>query len=156
MRSTLINCMQVHCHEMPLKLKFEQLCLNFRAYLGTFEDYPSLFVVQDSWQERLPDNPGFCSFNIRTKVIFSKPNMDLNTIVLPDIIIWLIGKPVIDLNIFFIRKKNDNANLIWSCFSYVINTDYADFTLLFTNTVPKISHAPVLLSLYRKQIQENQ
>ena len=41
MRSTPINCLQVHCNEMPLKLKFEQLYLNFRGYLGTFANHPS-------------------------------------------------------------------------------------------------------------------
>ena len=133
MRSTPVNCLQVHCNEMPLKLKFEQLCLNFRAYLGTFANHPSSSVVQNSWQERFPDNPGFCSFNMRTKGFLDKPNMNLNAIVLPDIPIWLIDKPVIDLNIFFLCRKNDNTNLIRSCFSYVINTDYADFTLLFTD-----------------------
>ena len=133
MRSTPINCLQVHCNEMPLKLIFEQLCLNFRAYLRTFANHPSSFVIQDSWQERFPDNPGFCSFNMRTKCFFDKLNMNLNAIVLPNISIWQINKPVIDLNIFFLCKKNDNTNLIRSCFSYVINTDYADFTLLFTD-----------------------
>ena len=34
---------------------------------------------------------------------------------------------------FFLCRKNGNTNLIRSCFSYVINTDYADFTLLFTD-----------------------
>ena len=68
MRSTPINCLQVHCNEMPLKLKFEKLCLNFRAYLRAFANHPSSSVVQDSWQERFPDNAGFCSFNMRTKV----------------------------------------------------------------------------------------
>ena len=110
MRSTHINCLQVHCNEMPLKLKFEQLCLNFRTYLGTFANHPSSSVIQDSWQERFPDNFGFCSFNMRTKGFFHKPNMNLNTIVLPDIPIWLIDKPVIDLNIVFLCRKNDNTN----------------------------------------------
>ena len=45
MRSTPINCLQVHCNEMSLKLKFEQLCLNFRAYLGTFANHPSSSVI---------------------------------------------------------------------------------------------------------------
>ena len=49
--STPINCLQVHCNEMQLKLKFEQLCLNFRAYLETFENHPSLSVVRDGWQD---------------------------------------------------------------------------------------------------------
>ena len=109
MRSTPINCLQVHCIEMPLKLKFEQLCLNFRAYLGTFANHPSSSVVQDSWQERFPDNPGFCSFNMRTKGFFDKPNMKLNSIVLPNFPIWLIDKPVIELNIFFLCRNNDNT-----------------------------------------------
>ena len=101
--------------------------------MGTFANHPSSSVVQDSWQERFLDNPGFCSFNMGTKVFFNKPNMNLNTIVLPDIPIWLIDKPVINLHMFFRCRKNDNTNLIRSCFSYVINTDYADFTLLFTD-----------------------
>ena len=58
--------------------------------------------------------------------------MNLNTIVLPDIPIWLIDKPVIDLHIFFLCWKNDNTNLNRSCFSYVIDADYADFPLLHT------------------------
>ena len=131
MRCTPINCLQVHCNEMPSKLRFEQLCLKIRAYLGTFANHPNSSVVQDSWQERFPDNPNFSSFNMRTKEFFDKPNMNLNTIVLPDIPIWLIDKPVIDLNIFFLCRKNDSTNLITSCFSYVINTDYADFTFIY-------------------------
>ena len=59
--------------------------------------------------------------------------MNLNIIVLPDIPIWLIDKPVIDLNVFFLCRKNDNTNLIRSLFSYVINTNYTDFTLSFTD-----------------------
>ena len=59
--------------------------------------------------------------------------MNLNAIVLPDIPIRLIEKPIIDLNIFFLCRRNDNTNLIRSCFSYVTNTDNADFTLLFTD-----------------------
>ena len=47
---------------------------------------------------------------MRTKGFFHKPNMNLNTIVLPDIPIWLIDKPVIDQNIFFLCRKNDNTN----------------------------------------------
>ena len=70
---------------------------------------------------------------MRTKGFFDKPNMNLNTIVLPDIPIWLIDKPVIDLNIFFLSRKNDNTNLMRSCFSYVSYTDYTDFTLSFTD-----------------------
>ena len=85
MRSTPINCLQVYYNKMPLKLKFEQLCLNFRAYLEKFDNHPSSSVVQNSWQEKFPDNPGFCSFNIRPNGFFNKPNMNLNTIILPDI-----------------------------------------------------------------------
>ena len=70
---------------------------------------------------------------MRTKGFFNKPDMNLNTIVLPDIPIWQIDKPVIDLCIFFLCRKNDNNNLIRSCFSYVVTIDYADFTLLFTD-----------------------
>ena len=92
---------------------------------------------------------------MRTKGFFDKPNVNLNTIVLPDIPIWLIDEPVIDLNIFFLCRKNDNTYLIRSCFSNVIDTDYADFTLFFL-TVLKVSMAPVLLSLHRKQIQKDQ
>ena len=47
---------------------------------------------------------------MKTKGFFDKPNMNLNAIVLPDIPIWLIDKPVIELNIFFLCRKNDNTN----------------------------------------------
>ena len=117
---------------MQLKLKFEQLCLNFRAYLETLENHPSLSFGTVGRRD-FADNPGFCSFNMRTKGFFNKPNMNLSSIVLPDIPIWLIDKLVIDLNIFFLCRKNDKNNLIRSCFSYIININYAEFTLLFAD-----------------------
>ena len=72
---------------------------------GKIEYHPGLSVVQDSWQEWFPDFSGFCSFSMRTKGFFDKPNMNLNTIVLPDIPIWLINKPGIDRHIFFLAEK---------------------------------------------------
>ena len=77
----------------------------FQSYLGTFANHTSSSVVQGSWQERFSNNRGFYSFNMRTKRFFNKPNMKLNTMVLHDIPIWLIDKPVIDLNIFVFAEK---------------------------------------------------
>ena len=51
---------------------------------------------------------------MRTKDFFGKPNLNLNTIVLPDIPTWLIDKRVIDLNIFFLCRKNIINDLVRS------------------------------------------
>ena len=40
LRSIPIDCLQHYCNEMPLKIKFQQLCLYYRAHLSTFTDHP--------------------------------------------------------------------------------------------------------------------
>ena len=70
LQSTSVNCLQHHCHEMPVKAKFEQLRLYCRAHLYAIAsnlNNPASAAIKGNWQERFPDNPKFISFNIMTK-----------------------------------------------------------------------------------------
>ena len=49
LRSTPIDCLQHYCNEMPLKIRFNQLCLYYRAHLSTLTDHPTSAVILDSW-----------------------------------------------------------------------------------------------------------
>jgi len=133
MRSTPINCLQHYCNEMPLKRKYEQLCLYYRAYLSTFNDHSTLSAIGDSWPERYPENANFCSFNMKVKTFFSQPNMNINKIVEPNTPIWLVERPNIDYQLYFLCRKNGNLSLIKTSFLNIINTDYENFNLMYTD-----------------------
>ena len=88
LQSPPINCLQHHCNEMPVKIKFEQLCLYYRAHLCTFTsdlNHRTSAVIKDSWKERFPDNPNFTSFNVMTKHFFESSQIQINKIVISDI-----------------------------------------------------------------------
>ena len=133
LRSTPINCLQHYCNEMPLKIKFQQLCLYYRAYISTFSDHPSLSTIRDSWQERYPEQANFCSFNMRTKNFFEHSNLSLNKLTLPNLPIWLFKKPIINYDVFYNCRKHDHPNLIKNYYLSVINSVYYDFTFIFTD-----------------------
>ena len=52
LRCTPIDCLQHYWNEMPLKIKFYQLCLYYRAHFSIFTDHPTSAVIIDSWPER--------------------------------------------------------------------------------------------------------
>ena len=60
-------CLHHECNKMLLNIKHKFLCLKFKAHRLSFNDHPALSVTEDCWQERFPDSPGFCSFNMFTK-----------------------------------------------------------------------------------------
>ena len=49
---TTNNCLLHHCNEMPMKIKFEQLCVYNRAHLYTFtlnSDHSTSAVIKHNW-----------------------------------------------------------------------------------------------------------
>ena len=101
LRSTPLNCLQHYCNEMPLKIKFEQLCLYHRAHLSTFADHPTFSAICDCWRERYPDGSNFCSFNMRTKGLYSNPKLEIKKASIPDIPISLFKNPTINLDLLY-------------------------------------------------------
>ena len=65
--STPVICLHHACNEMTLDIRHKFLCLKFKAHLLPFSDHLALSLTEDCWQERFPDSPEFCSFNMFTK-----------------------------------------------------------------------------------------
>ena len=134
LRSTPIDCLQHYCNEMPLKIRFYQLCLYYRAHLSTFTDHPTSPVILHSWQERWPENrSNFNSFNMQTKNFFKSSEIITDKHFVPDTPPWLINKPIVNYDILFNYRKNDISSLINAVFLEIVNTDYYHFTLLCTD-----------------------
>ena len=134
LRSTPIDCLQHHCNEMPLKIRFYQLCLYYRAHLSTFTDHPTPAVILDSWQERWPENhTNFNSFNMQTKNFFERSEIMTDKHFGSDTPFWLINKPIVNYDVLFNCRKNDIPALNNTVFLEIVNTDYYNFTLLFTD-----------------------
>ena len=70
LKSTPICTLQHACNELPLRLRYLQLSLCYRAHLQSFNDHPTLSLIQDSWFDWFPDFPNYCSFNLVTKDFF--------------------------------------------------------------------------------------
>ena len=102
LRSTPIDCLQYYCNEMPMKIRFCQLCLHYRAHLSTFTDHPTSAVILDSWQERWPENhTNFNSFNMQTMNFFESSEIITDKHFVSDTPPWLINKPIVNYDILF-------------------------------------------------------
>ena len=66
--TTPLICLHHACDEMPLLIRHKFLCLKFKAHLLTFSDHRAQSLIEDCWQERFPDSPRFCFYNMFTKV----------------------------------------------------------------------------------------
>ena len=72
LKSTPVCISQHACNELPPRLRHWQLLLFYRAHLLTFNDHPTLSVIEDSSFDWFPDFPNYCSFNLLTKDFFQK------------------------------------------------------------------------------------
>jgi len=97
--STPVICPLHACNQMPLNIRHKFLCLKFKARLLSFSDHPALSFTEDCWQERFPDFPGFCSFNMFTKTEVDPSVFAAAPVHIPNIPPWSIRKPVIDLTL---------------------------------------------------------
>ena len=100
-----VICLHHACSEMALNIKHKFLCLKFKAHLLSFSDHPALSLTEDYWQERFPESPGFCSFNMFTKTAVDHSVFAAAPVRIPNISAWSIRKPVIDLTLLqFVRQ----------------------------------------------------
>ena len=89
-------------------------------------------IVQ-CWQERWPENrTNFNSFNMQTKNFFKRSEITTDRHFVLDTPPWLINKPIVNYDILFNHRKNDIPSSINAVFLEIVNTDYYNFTLLFT------------------------
>ena len=95
--STPAICLHHACNEIPLNITHKFLYLKFEAHLLSFSDHPALSLTEDCRQERFPDSPGFCSFNMFTKTEVDPSVFAAAPVRIPNIPPWSIRKPLIDL-----------------------------------------------------------
>jgi len=96
MASTPLICLHHTCDEMPLLSRNKFLCLKFKAHLLTFSDHPAQSSIEDCWQERFPDSPSFCSYNMFTKVAVDHSLFAAAPLRIPNIPPWSLQKPLVD------------------------------------------------------------
>jgi len=107
-------------------------CLKFKAHILSFSDHPALSLTEDCRQERFPDSPGFCSFNM-----FTKTEVDPSVFVaaparIPNIPLWSIRKPVIDLTLLQFVRQTASA-FVAPVFSSHLTNIYDQFLKIYTD-----------------------
>jgi len=115
---------------MPLHIKHKFLCVKFKAHLLSFSDHPALSLTEDCWQERFPDSPGFCSFNMFTELdhsIFAAAPVRI-----PNIPPWSTQKPVIDLTLLQFVRQTASA-FVAPVFSSRLHNIYDQFVKIYTD-----------------------
>ena len=70
---------------------------------------------------------------MQTKNFFKSSEIITDKHFVPDIPPWLINKPIVNYDILFNYRKNDISSLIKAVFLEIVNTDYYNFTPLFTD-----------------------
>ena len=95
MASTPLNCLHHAFDEMPSLIR-HKFCLKFKAHLLSFSDHPALSLLEDCWQERFPDSPGFCSYNMFTKVAVDHSLFAAAPLRIPNLPHWSLQKPLVD------------------------------------------------------------
>jgi len=118
------------CNEMPLTMKHKFLWLKFKAHLLSFSDHPALSLTEDCWQERFPDSPGFCSFNLFTKTEVDQSVFAAAPVRIPNIPPWSIRKPVIDLTLVQFVRQTASA-FVAPVFSSHLHNIYDQFVNLY-------------------------
>ena len=93
------------------------MCLQFKAHLLTFCDHPAQSLLEGCWQERFPDSPSFCSYNMFTKVAVAHSLFAAVPLRIPNIPPWSLQKPVVDFALLqFVHQMTSAfvAPLFWS------------------------------------------
>jgi len=117
---------------MPLNIRHKFLCLKFKAHLWSFSDHPALSFTEDCWQERFPDSPGFCSFNIFTKTEVDHSVFAAAPVRIRNIPPWSIRIPVIDLTLLQFVRQTASA-FVAPVFSSHLHNIYDQFVKIYTD-----------------------
>ena len=141
MKSTPIVCLQHSCNELPPQLRYEQLCLNYKAHLLTFKSHPAHTVISDSWYNWYPNNLNYKSFHMFTDHFFtdfldtnSFPSSIISNILLTPILpYWTLAPFHLDLFLLNHACLNSNAVSVQQLFLEHIHNNYNDFLLIYTD-----------------------
>jgi len=115
-----------------LNIKHKFLCLKFKAHFLSFSDHPALSLTEHCWQERFPDSPGFCSFNMSTKTEVDPSVFAAAPVRIPNIPPWSIQKPVIDLTLVQFVHQTASA-FVAPVFSSHLHNMYDQFVKIYTD-----------------------
>ena len=75
----------------------------------------------------------FCSFNMQTRTFFENINITAHKHFVSDVPPWFVNKPIVNYDFLLHCRKNDNPSIINAPFLEIINTNYYNFTLLYTD-----------------------
>ena len=135
MKSTPICALQASCNEMPLELRHQYLCLNFKAKLMRLprDTHPAQNLIEDSAEEL------YCfteqtinTFNEYTKSpVFDHLSLEYNssTTRAP----WLLHRPVIDLTLSNRLSKNDIPELRKNIATEYVSENYINYLKVYTD-----------------------
>ena len=135
MRSTPICALQAACNEMPLHLRHQYLCLNYKAKLLRLPkgSHPAQNLIEDSAEEVYC----FTEQNIRTFNRFTKSTVFDQLIFEPYTPLgqpyWLLTSPVVDLELKKHLFKNDIPALKRSITLEYISEIYGKYTAVYTD-----------------------
>jgi len=130
--STPVICPHHACSDMPLNIKHKFLCLKFKAHFMSFSDQPALSLSEDCWQERFPDSPGFCSFNMFTKTEVDHSVFAATPVCITSFPPWTMQKPVIDLTLLQFVRQTASGFVAAFFFSHLKNI-YDQFVKIYTD-----------------------
>ena len=121
MASTALICLHHVWDEMPLLIRHKFLCLKFKAHLLTFSDHPAQSLIEDCWQERFPDSPSFCSYNMFTKVVVDHSHFAAAPLRIPNIPPWPLQKHLVDFALLqFVHQTHLRSLHLFSGHIYTI------------------------------------
>ena len=96
-------------------------CLKFKAHLLTFSDHPAQSLIEDCWQERFPDSPSFCSYNMFTKVVVDHSHFAAAPLRIPNIPPWSLQKHLVDFALLqFVHQTHLRSLHLFSGHIYTI------------------------------------
>ena len=116
---------------MLLNIKHKFLCLTFEAHLFSFTAHPSQSLSQDCWQERYPDSPCFCSFNVFTKLAVDHSTFAAAPLRIPNPPPWSLRKPLVDLDLQFVHQTT--SALVATAFSSHLHNLYDQFVKIYAD-----------------------
>jgi len=122
MASIPLTCLHDACDEMPLLIRHKFLCLKFKAHLLTFSDHPAQSLIQDCWQERFPDSPSFCSYNMFTKVAVDHSLFAAAPLRIPNILPCSLQKTLVDFALSQFAHQTTSAFVAPLFWSHLHNT----------------------------------
>ena len=132
MARTPVTCLHHMCNEMPLNMKHKFLCLKFKAHLFSFTANPAQSLIEDCCQERFPDSPGFCSYNMFTKLAVDPPQFRRRSLAHSESSSLVAAETRLSTSISYSASITTSA-FVATAFSSHLHNLYGQFVKLYTD-----------------------